>query len=275
MDVFNHDGSVTFEPIKHTYTYRDGTSLTSVSKVLQSVKVPFDSEGISMRMAKGDPVKQAEILAEWEAKKDSSIDRGNWIHDALEQYVLNGTIDPELEDIAKNHIRPLIKQAHRIYPEALIYSTHYQVSGQSDLVIQRQRSNKSVFDFFDYKTNEAKGIEFDSVNRKKDPPTHYNRFMLPPLDHLEDCNFNHYAMQLSCYAYMSQLTWGIKVGRLAILFIDNNLKLHVYPVPYLKLEAEALLKHHLSLKPLPQNVKVENPLKTEDQKNQDDWDDNW
>ena len=270
VELFNTDRTIKFEPKAHTYTHNgNGERLTSVSRVLESVTLPFDREGVSMRMAKGDPARQAQILTEWDAKKDSSIDRGNWIHDALEQYALTGRIEEKLRPVAEL-IRPILKQCHRTFPEALLYSTHYGTAGQSDLVIQRQRSENSLFDFYDYKTNESKGIQFDGVNRKKDKPQHYNKFLLPPLDHMEDCNFNKYAMQLSTYAFMAQSTWGIKVGRLAILFIDNDLVLHKIAIPYLKLEAKALLEHHKSMKPLPQYV--EGAVSSDADK---DWDNDW
>lgn len=273
--LFNNDRTVRFEEKKHQY-FNDSTGdeLTSVSRVIQSVSVPFDREGISRIMAKGDPEKQKEILAEWDAKKDSSIDRGNWIHDALEKYAIDGSIEPELKHVAKQ-VRPILKEAYRFFPEALIYSMHYRAAGQSDLVVQRQRSEKSVFDFYDYKTNESKGIEFDSVSRKKDPVNHYNRFLLPPLDHLEDCNYNKYALQLSIYAFMAQTTYGIKVGKLKILFIDNDLVLHQLPVPFLKMEAKALLEHHRNLKSIPEAIKISDPMTDLEMKKQNDWDDDW
>jgi hypothetical protein len=251
VDIFNHDRSIRFEEKEHRYFHvESGNELISTSKVLETVKTPFDREGISMMMAKGDPVKQAEILAEWDAKKDSSINRGNWIHDNLESYALRGNIDDKLKGVAEK-IKPILANSHRFFPEAVVYSLKYGTAGQSDLVIQRQRSDNSLFDFYDYKTNESKGIEFDSIGRKKEKPNHYNRFLLSPLSHFEDCNYTHYSMQLSIYAYMAQSTWGINIGRLAIIFIDNDLNTYIIPVPYMKFEAMALLEHHKNLKPLP------------------------
>jgi len=79
--------------------------------------------------------------------------------------------------------------------------------------------------------------------------------MLPPFDHLEDCNYIHYSLQLSMYAFMSQLTWGCRIGKLAILYIDNDLKLNIYPIPYMRLEAKLLLEHNATLKQLPEMAK--------------------
>ena len=253
-NIFNNDPSVRFEEKDHRYFNRVDKELKSVSRVIEGVKTPFDAQKMSSLMAPGDQKKQQEILAEWERAKDSSIVRGNWIHDELEQYSLVGKYDPKLKDVVRQ-LQPIFKSGYKYYTEALTHSMEYMVAGQSDLVVQRQKNEHPVFDFYDYKTNESKGIEFDSIAWKKTPPKHYNRYMLPPFDHLEDCNYIHYSLQLSIYAYMSAITWGCRIGKLAILYIDNDLKLNTYPVPYMKLEAETLLKYNLSLKPLPEMAK--------------------
>jgi len=254
IEIFNNDPSVRFERKKHQYFNQANKELKSVSRVIGGVKTPFDAQKISSLMARGDQKKQQQILAEWEQAKNSSIVRGNWIHDNLESYLLTGEYDQKLKDVV-TQLQPIFKGGYKYYTEALIHSMKHMVAGQSDLVVQRQRNDQPVFDFYDYKTNEAKGIEFDSINRKKVPVKHYNRYMLPPFDHLEDCNYIHYSLQLSIYAFMSQLTWGCRIGKLAILYIDNDLKLNIYPIPYMKLEAELLLEHSATLKQLPEMAK--------------------
>lgn len=260
--LFNTDNSIIFKEDTHQYFNKIGEELSSVSRVIGKVKTPFDREKISCiigtKYAKEHNITvkegQAIILQQWEYKKNSAIDRGNWIHDNLEQYLLTGLCDPKLNGVVEQ-LKPIIKNNHRIYPEALIYNTKYMVAGQSDLCIQRQKNKQPVIDFFDYKTNEALGIQYDSIKIKDDGEIkHYNRYMLSPFNHLEDCNFIHYSLQLSLYAFMSEDTWGIRVGKLAILFVDLDLKIHIIPVPYMKLEAKALLDYNTSLKPLPQVI---------------------
>ena len=259
MQIFNNDDTIQFDPDRHCYTKRiGGEKLTSTTRIIKKVIIPFDRYGISLNMAKakvfaeGGSIKETQdkILDEWDAKLVSATKRGNWIHDNLEEYQFSGEYDPKLKDAIKQ-LQPILKSGYRYYTEARVYSLAYMSAGTGDLVIQRQKGIKSVFDFYDYKTNEAKGIQFDSINRKKSPVKHYNRFLMAPLDHLEDCNYNCYALQLSIYAFMAQITWGLSIGKLVILYIDNDLKLHQYPVPYMKQEAKILLEHNLKLKPLP------------------------
>jgi len=247
--LFNKDRRVEFSKDTHTYTIA-GNPLQSVTRLLSSVMIPFESQKISYAMAKGDPGRQKEILEQWEEKRVSAENRGNWIHDNIESFVKFGNYDEKLQSVV-SQMKPVLKEGYRFYSEAMVYSTEHMVAGQTDLVVQRQKSLNSVFDFYDLKTNEAKGIQFDSIYRKKDPHRHYNKFLLPPLDHLEDCNYNIYSLQLSMYAHLAQETWGIKIGKLAILFIDNDLQLHQYPVPYMKMEVKKLLDSRKNLKSIP------------------------
>ena len=252
LERFGTIDIVSFEPKKHRYTDASGAEYKSVSRLLNSIEIPFDREGISMMMAKGIKNRQVEILAEWDAKLKSSHVWGNWIHDNLESYHKLGTCDEKLKSVVQE-IKPFYENYSQIYTEVLLSDIESKVAGQTDLVVQRQRSENTLYDFYDYKTNEQKGIEFDSIRRKKDPWQHYNKFFLPPLAHLEDCNYNRYALQLSLYALMAQKQYGIRIGRLALIFIDNELRVQPYPVAYLRFEAEMLLEHAgKTLKPLPQ-----------------------
>ena len=269
--AFGASSEVTFEPKYHRYHNTSGQEYRSVSKLLNSIEVPFDRQGISMAMAKGSKAKQAEILAEWDRKRDSSIERGNWIHDNLEKFHKLGICDDALSPVVQQ-IKPLYKDYFRVYTEVLVSNSEYKVAGQTDLVVQRQRSKNSLYDFYDYKTNESKGIQFDSIGRKKHPWSHYNKFFLHPLDHIENCNYNRYSLQLSLYACIAQRQYGIHIGRLALIFIDNELRVHIYPVPFLRFEAEVLLEHSTkALKPLPQ---IQEPAWRNEQpqdENENDW----
>jgi CRISPR/Cas system-associated exonuclease Cas4 (RecB family) len=276
------DDSVRFVEDTHQYFNKLDQELQSVTRVIGKVKPVFERDKLSSIMGKkladekGVSPEEGKriILQQWEDKRKSAEDRGNWIHNNLEKYLLTGNVDVELNGVV-DQLKRILAGSYKYIPEALIYSMDHMVAGQSDLVIQRQNSRKSpVIDFFDYKTNEANGIQYDSIKIKENGDImHYNRYMLSPFDYLEDCNFNHYSLQLSIYAYMSEITWGIKVGKLAILYIDLNLKMHVIPVPYMRLEAKALLEYNSSLKPLPQTKKVVNiPEKVEGmQYEEDDW----
>ena len=252
--MFVRDEFIRLDEEAHRYFDINGKEYTSMSKVLSITKVPFDKEGRSNRMSGGNAQKKKELLASWQYETDKSINHGNRIHKALEDHInAREVFDPELLALAKSFSSEL-KMYEKVYPEGLLYSKEYGIAGTSDLILQRQKKG-GLTDFFDYKTNLNRGIYFDSINRKDGTTKHYNKFLLPPVDHLEECNYNTYALQLSGYAYTAELTFGIRPGKLFIVWIyfeQNGIgyDYRMIPVPYMKYEIKAIFETFKNLKKL-------------------------
>lgn len=259
-DVFQQD-QIIFKEDTHQYFNQKHEEYQSVSSLLKGIKVPFDRQGISYAMAikeageKGISVElaQKEILAGWDKTKDSSIDKGNYVHDGLENYAKKGIVDPKIQKPI-GYMRSIFKECYRFYPEVMLYSHRYMVAGRTDIVLQRQKSKRPVFDFLDYKTNESKGIQFDSVSRKDGVVKHFNKYFLPPFDYLEDCNYVNYSLQLSVYAFMAMDTLGMRIGKLGIVFVGNDFETSYIPVPFMMHEAKILCERNIRKKELPQQI---------------------
>ena len=60
-----------------------------------------------------------------------------------------------------------------------------------------------------------------------------------------DCNYWHYTLQLSLYAYMiQQLNPELNVRELKLIHIDRNGKQTVHPLEYRKDDVERMIKHY-------------------------------
>ena len=117
------------------------------------------------------------------------------------------------------------------YPELLLWNNEHMIAGQADKVFISTLEDMRFIDIGDYKTNK----EIKTEN------TYDN--MISPLDHLMDCNLNHYYLQLSTYAYLLE-QFGYNVRNIS--FDHNKLGLGEevrYEVPYLKKEVELMLKY--------------------------------
>lgn len=247
MGTFNKD-FLSFNEEEHRYTDSSGNIYESVSAAFDRVKKPFDAEGISWGVAKkqlreqgiDSPTEEALeaarelVLEEWEKKKNDSIEFGNYIHEAIEDWVIGGIPLPvELKKVF-DKVDGLTEYAKKIEAEQVVYSEKYQVAGTIDMPIYRTNRGDSVIDIADHKTNLSKGITFDSKYR-----------FLDPFSHLEACNYNEYAIKMSCYAWMLEEQFGRKIGNLKIFYIyrddDEEFQIKVYPIPYMKMEAEALM----------------------------------
>lgn len=223
----------------HVYTNQHGEEYLSVSKFLGLFQKQFDREGISKAYAKKHGVSQENVLADWDKKRDDSIDHGNRIHEAIERYFRSTVITLEDEDL-----RPMIlslakeySHYYRIFSEEIIWNDEYKIAGTTDNRFQVTSSSKSVISFGDFKTNQRNGIQTENK---------YGQYMLGPLSHLQDCNFNKYSLQASAYAWMYQQNTGCKIGDLHILYIppQNFLQYTKLYVPYMKLEIEAMVKYY-------------------------------
>ena len=99
------------------------------------------------------------------------------------------------------------------YLELLIYNNAAMIAGQSDKIFF---VGDNKFDVADFKTNGK--LEMTSFK---------NRKMLPPFEELDDCTYNHYAIQLGIYAYMLELQ-GFECRSLIIYHYDTAYQLKYY-----------------------------------------------
>ena len=162
------------------------------------------------------------------------------------------------------------ERGYTIYSEIGAFLIDYLISGTIDIFCYRPTD----FVILDWKTNRD-GLKFEAGYYKKDKSTIPNQLtnewikqkknMLPPLNHLDDCNGMHYSMQLSLYALMSEIILDIPCVGLGLCHIGSPWVLNKYGQPlrdnegyhvdpngeetvkwfkiqYLKNEAKALLK---------------------------------
>jgi len=112
----------------------------------------------------------------------------------------------------------------------LVYLKSSGICGQADRV---EKIDKFI-DLYDYKTNKEikqEGFKMNTGKTKK---------MLPPLSHLDDCNFNDYALQLSIYMYiMLKHNPTLSPGIMRIDHVEFELTgLNEFGYPIVKLDAD-------------------------------------
>lgn len=181
---------------------------------------------------------QYDILKEWDKKSEESKIKGSAYHDKEEQMYRDKYNFPP--DFSGYDIKyPNLVSEHSIeYPELRLYNHEYKLAGSSDLNIVHKNG---VVDITDYKTSQK--IEFDSF---KNPFTGNQQMMKAPLEMYPDCNFIHYSLQLSTYAWMLE-QMGYTVGKLKIEHIIFQEGLSPFkkehPVIYMKDSVIKMLEH--------------------------------
>ena len=262
------------EFIEESHTYRsvndkdiNWVSGTGLVKMFKSEfdSVPIAAKCSANKQSKWYGIAPEEILKIWDNESKRSTDIGTWYHNMREDELLSqNTVERNGKEIPVVQInyKDKIKQAHNIkltdgvYPELFVYDEKMNVCGQADWV--------EIYDgklyMYDYKTNKTIDtkpyISWDGKRKK----------MSAPIDNIDDCNFYHYALQLSIYIFIilrnnpllelgaaeiHHVTFDVesldKYGY-PIAKLDKNgnpipLGVERIKVPYLEREVKRMIKH--------------------------------
>lgn len=240
--------SILFSASDHSYKSIDGSDKidwVSVTTLISHLKKSFDAKKVAERVSKSKRskwygIEPKEIENIWKNEADRATTLGTYYHNQRETDLCS-LASMEREGITipviapsdeSDGIRkaPIQKLEPGVYPEHMVYLKSIGICGQSDLV---EVVNGKV-NIIDYKTNkEIKTESFVDWEGKSEK-------MLYPLDGLDDCNFNHYALQLSIYMYIIlKHNPKLKPGRIFIHHVTFEVESEdEYGYPIAKLDSE-------------------------------------
>ncbi len=212
-------------------------SLLKTKKFDKSILDLYDISELDFNKA------QQEILDQWDKEKREACDRGTKIHAELEHSFYKGGDNVSLQRfgiggkfVCKKDYYDLDLE-YGVYPEYLIYRESedgiLKLAGQVDLIIKS--GNEIVI--VDHKSNKK-------IDQKGgfNTQTKQTAKMKYPLNTLEDCNYSHYTLQLSTYAWMLQkLNPNFIIKDLILNHYDHNGNNTLYHCEYKKKEVERML----------------------------------
>jgi len=248
---------------------KDEIKWMSVTSLIGMLKPKFDAEEQAKKSSKNKRSKwygmtPKEILQAWENESNRAIKLGNFYHNQREADLLDfktierdgievPIIKPIFDEETGAKIAPEQKIEDGVYPEHMVYLKSAKICGQADLV----EVIDGTINITDYKTNkeikETGFTNWEGITSK----------MYNPVSHLDDCNLNHYNLQLSIYAYIiKKHNPKLKIGKLQIQHVkfkqigeDKNgypINEHIngepvlddivmYDLPYLKNEVISII----------------------------------
>jgi ATP-dependent exoDNAse (exonuclease V) beta subunit len=220
------DADIHFDEPTHIYTVK-GTyeGYISVTKLLHEFFPHFDADATIRKMMASPKWPQnkyygktaAQIKKEWDDSGKAASAAGTALHLAIEQY-LNG--HPEI-------IVPAVKETpewryfENFWADASgdlvpyrteweVWAEEYKLAGSLDMVFYRKSDDSYVI--YDWK-------------RSKEIKTE-NKFGtgFGPVDHLPDCNYWHYTLQLNIYRFVLETFYGLNISDmyLVIMHPDNK-----------------------------------------------------
>lgn len=261
-----------FREEDHSYVTKDNDSekWISVTSLISKFKEPFDKDAIAKKSSKNRKSKwygmsPEEIIEAWDSENKRALKLGSWYHKQREDELLacqtlqrEGIDLPIFNIIEQDGVKlaPDQNLVSGIYPEHMVYLKSAKICGQADRV---EIVNKKV-NIYDYKTN--KEIKTESYKNWEG----VHKMMLAPINHVQDCNLMHYALQLSIYMYIIlKHNHSLQPGKLEIhhiLFEIDSMDENGYPIiatdaagdpmikevvpyelPYMKKEVNAIIKY--------------------------------
>lgn len=204
--------------IEETHKYFvDGKPIKlSVSGKCNQYLKPFDTDGISIGVARKEGKSQAEVLKEWKDISDEAIKIGNKTHIFGELYALDRTLKPSngYEEAVVKFWKEMPEHIVPVMLEAQMYHKKFLFAGTSDILLYNKKTEKYII--ADYKTN-------------KDLFKNYKKqTMLAPFDNLLDQPINHYQLQLSYYQILIEQIPEIEVTNRFIVWIKPDGEYEMY-----------------------------------------------
>lgn len=218
--IFKEDGHI-YESLDSNLE-KENIEWTSVTSFISMFKPKFDAKAQAKKSTKNKRSKwykmpEKDILAAWNGESERAMGLGNWYHAQREKDLLEfKTIERDgievpiihpIEDGNGIKIASEQKLKNGVYPEHMVYLKSVGLCGQADVV----EIVNGYINITDYKTNKEikeKGYtNWEGITNK----------LFNPVNNLDDCNLNHYHLQLSLYAYIiKKHNPKLKIGKLTL-----------------------------------------------------------
>lgn len=216
LDKRREELDLTFVEDTHTYYMKDETGVVrndypSVSKVMKYFYEEFDTKGISLKKAKGDPEVQQQLLNEWKAAGDYSTNMGSRVHYMLEKKTIEmfGDYKEVRQPIFECDFTQVLKGDSMISAgttylnlmvergavlldtEIVLGDPELKYTGQPDKVWLIMNKEQTEFGLVitDWKSNKPKNFE----------ESFFTKRMYEPFDKLPNNALGHYFTQLPFY----------------------------------------------------------------------------
>ena len=228
----NKFNNVAFNEEDHSY-YLNFKRCISTTELIGRYKKKFETDIMSSLVAKRDGRTKDDVIAEWDEKRITSQIRGTELHKCAELMFQSKGYKPD--PIVTEKLYKMLHQFHADYKnilalvraELVVGDDTWGVCGMIDKLFYNTIENE--LQIWDYKTNK----EIKTTSKYK---------MINGLNHLQECEFNTYSLQLSIYKKIIEKNTSLKIGKSYLCWInEENDSYEIIETKFLDAESSLIL----------------------------------
>ena len=239
-DTNSHDRDkcITFREDDHVYFINEGLlefkectevndSYTSVTTYIHTLFPVFDPDKVIKKMMSSPNwhsnryygMKPKEIKTMWNESAQKASNNGTKMHADIESYLNQQRVtnDSREYEYFLKFIKKISSSLNIFRTEWMIWDSDFKICGSIDAVFKTPDGEYHIYDW-------KRSKEIKKFNRFQRGTHHLTSDM-------DDCNYNHYTLQLNIYKYILEKNYGIKIKSISIaVFHPKNLNYRVYKV---------------------------------------------
>lgn len=240
-----NDCLIQFDEKPHLYYVKGVKIESSVTTFIHKHFPSFDANRIAESVHKKNfnnkkspyfEMSVDDIKKSWEDNRVKASTSGTKLHKSIEQYY-NEEHDYIDEEVKKDAEWGYFLNFVNDHPELKAYRTEWEVfdtdlnlAGSIDMVFKKTTEDGTEsYAIYDWKKSKE-------IKTKNDFETGFE-----PVDHLPNCNYWHYTLQLNVYKRILETKYGMNIESMHLIVLhENNKNYKHYEVPLLDDEVDAL-----------------------------------
>jgi len=236
------DANIRFDEEPHLYYINGSTKdYISVTTLIHSFFQEFNPDEIIDKMmaspnwpkSKYYGKSKEEIKKGWEDNGNEQSSKGTKMHLDIENFYNNITVENDSKEYG--HFLKYFdmhKNLDAYRTEWEVYEETLKLAGSIDMLYQDENGDFHICDW-----KRSKGIKKENKFQKGKSP----------LQHLDDCNFWHYSLQLNIYRKLLKLNYGIDVKSMFLVQLHPNyLTYNKYECPILDREVDLIFAQRIN-----------------------------
>ena len=208
------DAGISLLESEHKYFLDEDPSIEfkSVTQIVENYFEPFDKVFTAQKLVTTSPkyfgMDPDELIKQW----DATAHYGTKVHKEIESYIVEKKTPDDIKaEKGVQWIKKYLDDPDKeVYPEVIVFNKGLKIAGSIDIIIFDKLLNQ--YEIVDWKT--SKQIDMTSYNNKMG--THQIT------QHLMDCRYVHYSLQLSFYRYLIEEYYNLNVSNHSIAHLTDQ-----------------------------------------------------